>query len=48
MYDIYGLNMVKKYEGQILGTLPPHLFAIGSAAYSKMTKDNEDQVVVIW
>jgi myosin-15 len=40
--------MVKKYEGQILGTLPPHLFAIGSAAYSRMTKDNEDQVVVIW
>ena len=23
MLDIYGLDMVKKYEGQILGTLPP-------------------------
>lgn len=23
MFDIYGLEMVKKYEGQILGTLPP-------------------------
>jgi hypothetical protein len=23
MFDIYGLDMVKKYEGQILGTLPP-------------------------
>lgn len=23
MYDMYGLDMVKKYEGQILGTLPP-------------------------
>ncbi|XP_065213017.1 unconventional myosin-XV isoform X2 [Planococcus citri] len=45
MYDMYGLDMVKKYEGQILGTLPPHLFAIGSAAYSGLTKSN--QVVVI-
>lgn len=23
MYGMYGLDMVKKYEGQILGTLPP-------------------------
>lgn len=23
MYDMYGLDVVKKYEGQILGTLPP-------------------------
>ena len=23
MYDMYGLDIVKKYEGQILGTLPP-------------------------
>lgn len=23
MFDIYGLDMVKKYENQILGTLPP-------------------------
>ncbi|XP_014277405.1 unconventional myosin-XV isoform X2 [Halyomorpha halys] len=45
MYDMYGLNMVKKYEGQILGTLPPHLFAIGSAAYSAMSRGN--QVVII-
>lgn len=45
MYDMYGLDMVKKYEGQILGTLPPHLFAIGSAAYSAMSRGN--QVVII-
>ncbi|XP_046399408.1 unconventional myosin-XV isoform X2 [Ischnura elegans] len=38
MFDIYGLDMVKKYEGQILGTLPPHLFAIGSGAYARMSK----------
>ncbi|GLH06473.1 Unconventional myosin IC [Gryllus bimaculatus] len=50
MFDIYGLDMVKKYEGQILGTLPPHLFAVGSSAYSHMNKEGmspENQVVVI-
>ncbi|KAF4520564.1 hypothetical protein B566_EDAN011117 [Ephemera danica] len=47
MFDIYGLDMVKKYEGQIMGTLPPHLFSIGSSAYSRMSKDMESQVVVI-
>ncbi|XP_069684996.1 unconventional myosin-XV isoform X5 [Periplaneta americana] len=50
MFDIYGLDMVKKYEGQILGTLPPHLFAIGSSAYGHMSKEGsspESQVVVI-
>ncbi|XP_050694860.1 unconventional myosin-XV-like isoform X6 [Eriocheir sinensis] len=47
MFDIYGLDMVKKYEGQILGTLPPHIFAIGSAAYSRMSKDSTNQCVVI-
>ncbi|XP_054281634.1 unconventional myosin-XV-like isoform X2 [Macrosteles quadrilineatus] len=45
MYDMYGLDVVKKYEGQILGTLPPHLFAIGSAAYAALPRSS--QVVVI-
>ncbi|XP_023929919.1 unconventional myosin-XV-like [Lingula anatina] len=47
MFDMYGLDRVKQYEGQVLGTLPPHLFAIGSACYSKMIKDEQNQVVVI-
>lgn len=47
MFDIYGIDAVKNYEGQILGTLAPHLFAIGSSSYSKMSKDTEDQVIVI-
>ena len=29
MFDIYGLDAVAQYENQILGTLPPHLFAVG-------------------
>ncbi|KAK6643275.1 hypothetical protein RUM43_004780 [Polyplax serrata] len=47
MFDIYGLDMVKKYENQILGTLSPHLFAIGSSAYAALNKTGESQVVVI-
>ena len=24
--NIYGLDVVRKYEGQLIGTLPPHIF----------------------
>ncbi|XP_046586212.1 unconventional myosin-XV isoform X1 [Neodiprion lecontei] len=50
MFDIYGLDQVKLYEGRILGTLAPHLFAIGSSAYSQVSAANNasaNQVVVI-
>nr|KAG5714689.1 hypothetical protein BaRGS_000177 [Batillaria attramentaria] len=47
MFNIYGLDMVKRYEGHQIGDLPPHLFAIGSASYSKMVKEKENQVLVI-
>ncbi|XP_059156810.1 unconventional myosin-XV-like isoform X1 [Physella acuta] len=46
-FNIYGLDMVKRYEGRALGDLPPHLFAIASVSYSKMIKDTENQVLVI-
>lgn len=46
-FDIYGINEVKKYENRVLGTLPPHLFAIGSAAFSKLIKDNESQLFIV-
>ena len=32
MFDIYGLDAVAQYENQILGTLPPHLFAVGKCS----------------
>ena len=47
MFDIYGLDYVAQYENQILGTLPPHLFAIGASAYSRMATLRENQCVVI-
>ena len=34
MFDIYGLDTVSQYENQILGTLPPHLFAVGMFFFS--------------
>ncbi|WAQ96708.1 MYO15-like protein [Mya arenaria] len=47
MFNIYGLDMVKRYEGQPIGALPPHLFAISSTAYGRMMKNTENQVIVI-
>ncbi|XP_028413164.1 unconventional myosin-XV-like isoform X2 [Dendronephthya gigantea] len=47
MFDIYGLDKVKEYEGKPIGELPPHIFAIGNAGYYQMLKDKINQVVVI-
>ncbi|KAL8573674.1 hypothetical protein ACOMHN_007227 [Nucella lapillus] len=47
MFNIYGLDMVKRYEGYQLGDLPPHLFAVASSSYSKMVKETQNQVLVI-
>lgn len=34
--DSYGIQMAKKYAGKPLGTMPPHLFAIGAAAHAAL------------
>lgn len=44
---IYGLEVVRKYEGQLIGTLPPHIFAIGAGCYGSMRKNAVNQCVVI-
>lgn len=46
-FDMYGVEVVRRYEGQVLGTLSPHIFAIASATFSSMQKDHRDQCVVI-
>ena len=48
MFDaLYGLEAVSRYEGKILGTLSPHLFAVGAAAYNRLvTKNGENQVIL--
>lgn len=48
MFDIYGLDHVNKYDGQILGTLSPHLFAVGAAAYHRLlSKNGQSQVLMM-
>ncbi|KAI8125546.1 Unconventional myosin-XV [Lucilia cuprina] len=42
--DSYGLEVAKQYAGKPLGTMPPHLFAIGAAAHAALPSP---QVVVI-
>ncbi|GAB0087709.1 unconventional myosin-XV [Sergentomyia squamirostris] len=42
--DSYGLEVAKQYAGRPLGTLSPHLFAIGAAAHAALPSP---QVVVI-
>lgn len=45
MFDAsYGIESAQRYRGKMLGSLPPHLFALGSAAYSGLPSP---QVVVI-
>lgn len=42
--DSYGLEVAKQYAGKPLGTMAPHLFAIGAAAHAALPSP---QVVVI-
>lgn len=45
MFDAsYGIESAKRYKGKLLGSLPPHLFALGAAAYAGLPSA---QVVVI-
>ncbi|KAH9517053.1 hypothetical protein DERF_007753 [Dermatophagoides farinae] len=53
MFEIYGLNIVKKYQNhnqlyyQHRLSQPPHLFKIGDLAYQKLLKDNQSQSILI-
>ncbi|KAJ8956705.1 hypothetical protein NQ318_014060 [Aromia moschata] len=45
MFDgSYGIESAQRYKGRMIGELPPHLFALGAAAYSALPSP---QVVVI-
>lgn len=46
-FDIYNLDTVHKYEGQLIGSLPPHVFAIGAGALLNLSKTGRDQCVII-
>jgi len=45
--NLYNLNMVELYHDHLMGQLPPHIFALGSAAYFQMMKEQFNQVIVI-
>ncbi|XP_076864017.1 unconventional myosin-XV [Brachyhypopomus gauderio] len=47
MYNIYGTDMVLQHKGRAFGESPPHLFAIGNAAYTKMMDAKQDQCIII-
>ncbi|XP_071797205.1 unconventional myosin-XV-like isoform X2 [Asterias amurensis] len=47
LFDIYGIDTVKKYQGKTLGNLPPHLFAIANGAYARMQQTDKNQCVII-
>ena len=46
-FDVYRMEEVRRYQNQLIGTLPPHIFAIGAAALMSMQKNNRDQCIVI-
>lgn len=39
--------MINLYKNRKLCELPPHIFAIATAAYRRLIQDNRDQCVVI-
>ncbi|CAH1237763.1 MYO1D [Branchiostoma lanceolatum] len=45
--DIYGPDAVKRYQGREFYECPPHLFAVGDAAYKSMKRQSKDTCIVI-
>ncbi|XP_035676268.1 unconventional myosin-Ig-like [Branchiostoma floridae] len=45
--DIYGPDAVKRYQGREFYECPPHLFAVGDAAYKSMKRQSRDTCIVI-
>ena len=47
MFDIYNVETARTYEGQLLGALPPHIFAIANSAYRHMNAYRDCQCLVV-
>ncbi|XP_011270021.1 hypothetical protein CAOG_08449, partial [Capsaspora owczarzaki ATCC 30864] len=47
VFNIYDLDTVRRYAGQVIGSLSPHIFAIANEAVQCMLKNAADQCVVI-
>ncbi|GAB1606978.1 unconventional myosin-VI-like isoform X2 [Argonauta hians] len=45
--DLYSSKTVQQYQGKSLGTLPPHVFAIGDKAYRDMKVLKQSQSIIV-
>ena len=45
--QLYSSESIRRYQGKSLGTLPPHVFAIGDKAYRDMRALRQSQSIVV-
>uniref|UniRef100_A0A915Q5E8 Myosin motor domain-containing protein n=1 Tax=Setaria digitata TaxID=48799 RepID=A0A915Q5E8_9BILA len=45
--DLYSSSTIQKYQGQSIGTLPPHIFAIADNAYRDMKRTKQSQSIIV-
>ena len=45
--NIYGNDIIKKYEGKPFGQEKPHLYAIAENAFRSLVKEGLDQSIVV-
>ncbi|EJD05665.1 myosin 5 [Fomitiporia mediterranea MF3/22] len=44
---LYGPEIIQAYSGRRKGELEPHLFAIAEDAYTRMSKENQGQTIIV-
>jgi myosin-6 len=44
---LYSSESIKQYQGKSLGTLPPHVFAIGDKSYRDMRSFRQSQSIIV-
>nr|XP_014341560.1 PREDICTED: unconventional myosin-Vb [Latimeria chalumnae] len=44
---IYGEDVIYAYNGQTMGDMDPHIFAVAEEAYKKMARDERNQSIII-
>ncbi len=47
LHHLYSSESILRYQGKSLGTLPPHVFAIGDKAYRDMRALRQSQSIVV-
>ncbi|CAF1462018.1 unnamed protein product [Adineta ricciae] len=47
LLSLYSGNTIKQYNGKSLGTMPPHVYAIGDKAYRDMRTIKQSQSIII-